>query len=243
VYVDRWKRRWQHREYPVPAQDAVVQVYTLPVPDGYVVLMRNVYNRDRHGSAVQIQTLADFTSVTYDGSFSAWKEFLAQSEWVPAELAQAHIGIDYGKRFSFSSPGFSLAYGPDLQEINANGELAVEFGFVGRDGDARLGITGVMAQPDMDKYTAVRINRHPKPFADSPRDYQSGWKDLVSKAHPQDGKPYKTAATTWAGTTMGGSMDSNVLYTVFYGIEGSVPDARMKQKLAQAVKGTTIQEH
>jgi len=243
VYIDRWKRRWQHREYAAPAVDTVMQVYSLPVPDGYVALLRSISSSDRHVVDVQLQAMADFVTVTYDGSFAAWKEFLAQGEWVPPEIAQAHIVIDYGKRFSFSSPGFSLAFGPDLQQIDANGELLVNTGFLGRDGTARLGLTGVVAQPDMDKYTQVRVKRQPRPFADSPRNYLSYWKDLASKAHPQDGEPYKSGTVSWVGTTMGGDADANVMYTVSYGNDGSPSDATMKQKLAQAVKGTTIQEH
>jgi hypothetical protein len=243
VYIDRWKRRWQHREYALPAVDRVVQIYSLPVPDGYIALMHDILPRDRHVMDVRMQAMADFTTAAYDGSFAAWKEFLAQGEWVSPEIGLAQIVIDYGKRFSLSSPGFSLAYGPDLQQIDAKGELLVSIGFLGRDGAVRLGLTGVLAQPDMDKHTQVRIARQPRPFADSPLNYLSHWKYLASNAYPRDGRPYKSGTVSWAWTTMGGDADANVMYTVFYGNDGSPSDATMKQKLAQVVKGTSIQEH
>lgn len=243
VYVDRWKRRWQHREYAWPAVDRVVQIYSLPVPDGYIALMRNIPSHDRHDVDVRMQAIADITTVAYDGSFAAWKEFLAQGEWVSPEIGQAHIVIDYGKRFSLSSPGFSLAYGPDLQLIDAKGELLVSIGFLGRDDAVRLGLTGVLAQADMDKHTQVRIARQPRPFADSPLNYLSHWKYLAGNAYPRDGKPYKSGTVSWAWTTINGDADANVMYTVFYGNDGSLSDATMKQKLAQVVKGTSIQEH
>lgn len=243
VYVDRWKRRWQHREYAFPAVDRLLQIYALPVPDGYIALMREVSPEDHHAVDVRMQAMADFTTVTYDGSFAAWKEFLAQGEWVSPEIGQAHIVIDYGKRFSLSSPGFSLAYGPDLQQIDANGELFVSIGFHGRDGAVQLGLSGVVAKQDKDKQTQVRINRQPRPFADAPLNWLSSWKDLANNAHPPGRQPYKTGKISWVGTTLDRDADANVMYTVFYGNDGSPSDATMKQKLAQAVKGTTIQEH
>jgi len=244
VFVDRWHRRWQHREFALPAIDAVLELYSLPVPDGYVVLLSKTPSRFRHADSVQTETLIDLVSTTYDGSFAAWKEFLQQGDWVPADLAAANLVIDYGKRFSISPAGFSLTYGPDLQPIEANGELAVSYGYLGRDGSATLGIAGVSAQPDMDKYTAIRINRHPKPFADSPRDYLADWKDITTRAHPQDGQPYKDAGMSWAGTTLGSpGADANVLYTLFYGSDANPSDAVTKQRLANAVKGTTVREH
>jgi len=244
VAVDRWHRRWQHRDFAFPAIDAVLEVYSLPVPDGYVVLLSKTQSRFRHADSVQTETLLGLISTTYDGSFAAWKEFLQQGEWVPAELAAANLTIDYGKRFSIVPAGFSLTYGPDLQPIEANGELAVSYGFLGRDGSATLGIAGISAQPDMDKYTAIRINRHPKPFPDSPRDYLSSWKDIVARAHPGDGQPYKDSSMSWAGTTLGTpGVDANVLYTLYYGSDANPSDAVMKQRLAAAVKGATVREH
>jgi hypothetical protein len=244
VFVDKWHRRWQHREYAIPAVDAVLAVYSLPVPDGYVVLLLTVPSRSRHTESVQTETLIGLVSATYDGSFAAWKEFLQQGEWVPADIAGAKLSIDYGKRFSIAPTGFSLTYGADLQPIEANGELTVSYGYLGRDGSATLGIAGVRAQPDMDKYATIRVNRHPKPFADSPRDHLSNWNDLVTRAHPEDGQPYKDGRMTWAGTTLGHpSAESDVLYTLFYGSDANPSDVVMKQRLAAAVKGATVNEH
>jgi hypothetical protein len=244
VFVDRWHRRWQHREFPIPAVDAVLELYTLPVPDGYIVLMRNTATRARHAVDMQMETLAGLVTVTYDGSFAAWKEFLQQGDHVPADLVASKIAIDYGKRIAIATPGVSLAYGPDLQPIEANGELAVSFGYIGRDGNATLGITGLTAQPDMDKYTQIRINRHPKPFTDSPRDYLADWKSIAAREHPQDGKPYKDSGMIWAGTTLGkAGADANVLYTLFYGSDANPSEAVTKQRLDKAVKGATVQEH
>lgn len=243
VYVDRWQRRWQLREFAVPVADMVLQIYSLPVPDGYVVLMRSVPSAYRHALNTQTETLANMVTATYDGSFAQWKEFLQQGPWVPPDLAAAHITIDYGKKFAFATPEFSLQYAADLQPIEPNGEMSVSYGFLRRDGKVTLGIGGVMAQPDMDKYAGIRMNRHPRPFPDSPRDYQSSWKDLVSKAHPGDGQPYKSNTMSWVGTTLGGTIDSNVIYTVFYGSDANPSDAVMKQKLAKALKGVSVQEH
>lgn len=244
VVVDRWHRHWQRREFAVPAADAVLELYSLPVPDGYIILMSTTASRYRHTEGVQTETLLGLVSTTYDGSFAAWKEFLQQGDWVPADLAAAHLDIDYGKHFSFAPAAFSLTYGPDLQPIEANGELAVSYGYLGRDGSATLGIAGLSAQPDIDKYTAIRINRHPKPFADSPREYLAAWKDIVTRAHPQDGQPSKDSGMTWAGTTLGTPrLDANVLYTLFYGSDANPSDAVTKQRLANAVKGTTVHEH
>jgi hypothetical protein len=85
-----------------------------------------------------------------------------------------------------------------------------------------------------------------KPFADSPREYQADWRDIVARTHPQDGQPYKDAGMNWIGTTLGApgaDANANVLYTLFYASDSNPSDAVMKQRLGKAVKGTTVREH
>jgi hypothetical protein len=192
---------------------------------------------------VQTESLANMITVSYDGSFAAWKEFLQQGDWVPPDIAAAGLAIDYGKNFAIAPTGFSLHYGPDLQPIEANGQLTVSYGFLSRNGNVAPGIASVIAQPDMDKQTQVRLTRYPKPFADSARDYRSDWKDAAARAHPEDSQPYKNDVMTWIGTTIGGNANADVLYTLFYGSDTNPSDAVMKQKLAKAIKAASVQEH
>ena len=245
-FTDAYQRYWSVNVFAMPWENKVVMVAMLPVPDGYAGVMLINDGRQR-GSVIAIEKImADFFNAGYDGSFAAWKEFLSSGAKLPDAITQSSLNIDYGKRFSFTSPAVSLAYTPALQKIDADGELALYFSFVPIGDHATWQVRGVMAQPDINKHDMVRIDYFPAPYADLGQAFQSGWKDLLNRSYPQNSQPYERDGMKWIGTVAGATAamsltaKPNHVYTVFYGVDGSLPDAVMKQKLKLALQGTSV---
>jgi hypothetical protein len=244
VFVDRWQRRWQRREFDMPFIDVSVLVYTLPVPDGFVGIMRYVPAQQLHVARTQAEAAANLVSASYIGSLDDWQQYMKLNAWLPAPLAASKVDIAYGKHFAFTSSAFSLAFDTDVQRIEPTGNVALPFSFIDRGDGVKLDIAGISVRQDANKTADVRINRHPKPFPDAPDHSQAAWNQVLKHEHPQDGMPFKKDDTTWAGVVAGTpAAEPKALYTLFYGDDGSPPDATMKDKLDRLAKGTTINEH
>ena len=244
VFVDRWQRHWQRREFDLPFVDVGVLVYTLPVPDGFVGIMRYAPAQQMHVARTQLEVAVNFFSASYIGSLDDWQQYMKLTAWLPAPVAASRLDIDYGKRFAFTSPAFSLTFDTGVQRIEPAGNIALPFSFIDRGDGVKLDIAGISVRQDVNKTADVRINRHPKPFPDAPERSQGAWNQMLKHEHPQDGIPFKKDDTTWAGMVAGTpAAEPKALYTLFYGDDGSPPDATMKDKLDKLMKGTTIQEH
>jgi len=244
IFVDRWQRRWQRREFDLPFIDVAVLVYTLPVPDGFVGILRYIPAQQMHVARIQVEGAANFVSASYIGSLEDWQKFMKLTAWLPAPVAASKLDIDYGKHFAFTSSAFSLAFDTDVQRIESTGNFALPFSFIDRGDGVKLDISGISVRQDVDKTADVRIIRHPKPFPDAPDHSQATWNQVLKHEHPQDGIPFKKDDTTWAGVVAGTpTAEPQALYTLFYGDDGSPPDATMKDKLDKLVKGTSISEH
>lgn len=244
VFVDRWQRRWQYREFDLPFIDVGMVIYTLPVPDGFIGILRYAPAQQLHVARTQAEAAANFVSASYIGSLDDWQQYMKLTGWQPAPLAASKVDIDYGKHFAFASPAFSLAFDTNVQRIEPAGNIALPFSFIDRGEGVKLDIAGISVRQDASKTADVRVNRHPKPFPDAPERSQGAWNQVLKHEHPQDGMPFKTDDTTWAGVVAGTpAAEPKALYTLFYGDDGSPPDAAMKDKLDRLVKGTTINEH
>lgn len=244
IFIDRWQRRWQRREFDLPFIDVGVLVYTLPVPDGFVGILRYIPAQKLHVARIQVEGAANFVSASYIGSLDDWQKFMKLTAWLPAPLAASKVDIDYGKRLAFTSPAFSVAFDTSVQRIEPTGNFALPFSFIDRGDGVKLDIAGISVRQDVNKTADVRINRHPKPFPDAPDHSQAAWNQVLKHEHPQDGMPFKKDDTTWAGVVAGTpAAEPKALYTLFYGDDGSPPDVTMKDKLDRLVKGTTINEH
>lgn len=245
-FVDDYRRPWQVHVFAQPYLNDALVVAVLPVPDGYVGMLRPTPAPVRNVTVASTKILANYFNVTYDGSFAAWKAFLASGVALPEAVRHASLKIDYGARFVFSSPTISLTYTPELQKIDADGELALFFAFIPDGKSASWQIGGVMAQPDVSKHDMVRINYHPRPYPDLDQSYQSAWKSLLERGYPQNDKPFQANGMAWIGTVVGPATNTSLtaspkhVYTVFYGVDGNLPDAELKQKLTMAVKGTVV---
>lgn len=245
-FVDDYERPWQVHVFAQPYANLAFVLAVLPVPDGYVGMMQPVPARVRAESVARLRILSNFFNATYDGSFAAWKEFLSSGAAMPEAIRSASLDIDYGKRFAFSSPTISLTYTPQLQRIEADGELIVALDFVAQNQAARWQIGALLAQPDESKHDAVRINNHLRPYSELEQGFQASWKDVLQRAYPQNDQPFQDNGMKWVGTVAGDPAKTSLaanpdhVYTVFYGVDGTLPDATMQEKLKLALQGTQV---
>src|SRR3546814_15019057 len=89
VHVDAWGRRWQARECALPYANARLVVLALPVPNGYVGVVRSGTSVQAYDQLINAKALTDFIHVNYDGTLAQWRAFLQHPPRHPAAFPRA----------------------------------------------------------------------------------------------------------------------------------------------------------
>src|SRR6185312_10970264 len=129
TWLDRWQRPWHVAIWPLPYANALVVTYSLPVPDGSIMLMRFVPPSGLHDSRLDLDELSSFVYASYEGTLAQWKGFLADPKLQPAAFRNIHIDYDYGQRFSYASQRVAFAYPSSVQPVKPDNLLQLGFRF------------------------------------------------------------------------------------------------------------------
>ncbi|SFL06515.1 Trypsin-like peptidase domain-containing protein [Rhodanobacter glycinis] len=245
LYTDRWQRHWQVRVWPMPYVNARVITFALPVPDGYAVMMRILPAGFVHDYMINLQAIADFAFVTYDGTLAQWKDFLGNTALLPGAFEHIHIGIDYGHRFSYASQRLSFDFTPALQKIDPQSLLTLGFTYADDHGKVTWDVGDVWLAASASDHYWVNLARNVMPSPDLDDSYQSEWKKLLQHRHPYDGVVIDGDDTTkiMRVVDVPAGVKPGVLYTAYYDAEGSHPQAEMKTKLDLLMKNLRVMEH
>jgi S1-C subfamily serine protease len=245
TWTDRWGRRWQNWTWPVPYANGFVDVFALPTPDGYSMLMRVMPAATRHDTATNMQALTDFISVPYHGTLAQWKAFLAEGDLLPEVLKDIRIDFDYDKEFRYASDRLAFSFTPKLQKIQPGSTLTLGMTFFPeKDGKVVWDVGQVwLAQDDHDHHW-ISLLRRQAPPADLADSYQSSWKKMVDRRHPYDAKAYNANDVTKINAVvppLGGDKES-VLYTAYVDQPGQHSQAEMKKKLELLLNNVKVKE-
>jgi serine protease Do len=246
VYEDAWKRKWQVRVWPMAYENAVVVSFDLPVPDGYVSLRRTTLAGWRDEAIAQMKLVLDFVEAGYAGTLAQWKDFMAFDKLLPPFLTPAMLQFEYGKSFAWQGPRVAFSYTPQLQAIDKDTRLRLDFGFPS-DGDKFvMDVTGVVVADEGSKRTEVAALRHIKPDASADDDARKEWEKRVKHTHPYDAiastsNDEKTISTTIFGKSAGA--EPLILYTFRYRADNSTAQDAMKTKLDLLTKNARVDEH
>ncbi|HEY9132250.1 MAG TPA: serine protease [Dyella sp.] len=249
VFTDSYQRKWQVRVWPVAYDDSMLVTFSLPVPDGYVTMMRTTRPAHLHDHMIDLRTITNFFDVSYSGTLAQWKEFLQQKTLLPAVLDRIDIDFAYAHSFKYQSKRVSFDYTPDLQKIDQDSQLILGFSYF-KDGDKVVwDVSDVLIKANVDNDELVRVNRHIAPSEDLDTSYQNYWKKVLRRDHPDDGAAYNEDDMTYI-SMVGGAPDKtgaeakpSVLYTASYGAEGSRPQDAMKTKLDLLMRNLQVNEH
>ena len=245
-YVDRWQRHWQTGVWALPFLNARVVAYTLPTPDGCVVMMRPTSAFGRHDTVLDFNQLTGFVYVSYEGTLSQWKQYLRDTRLLPDAFKGMQIDFDYGRRFAYASPRVTFSFTPDVQAITPDGLLNLAFTWF-PDGDRVVwDVADVTVWKDKagNDYDRVSVQRYHAPPAGLDDDLTSTWQKVSKRQHPYDGVARSEDDVMKINAVAGAATGaSSVLYTAFYGIEGDHPQDFMKSKLDLLMKNLQVREH
>jgi len=247
THVDRWQRPWHVAIWPLAYANARVVTYTLPVPDGCVMLMRFVPAARQHDDRLDLDEITSFVYVTYKGTLAQWKAFLDRPALLPAVLRDIHMQFDYGHRLSYDSPRVAFAYPATLQAVAPDSLLELGLRFFVDDGKPvwDVGIVQIWKDLTSDDRDAVNVQRYLAPPPGLDEDMSGRWRKLSMREYPfnevanyRDGQMGIDTVVAPAA----GKQPPAVLYTAFYGHTGTQPQDFMKGKLDLLTKDLQVKE-
>ncbi|OOG48629.1 serine protease [Rhodanobacter sp. C01] len=247
THIDRWQRPWHVEVWPLPYANAVGVLYVLPVPDGSVMLSRLVPAASVHDTRLDLDELSNFVYLTYEGTLAQWKAFLAEPALQPAALKSIHIDFDYGHRFSYASSRVAFSYTNDVQPITPDNMLWLGFRFFPDNGQPVWDVSDIdiWKTTASDDHNNVNIQRYATPPAGLDDDLTSRWQKLSQRQYPYNGvaRQEDDLMKIDAVVAPAGVNAPSIVYTAFYGIEGTHPQAEMKSKLDLLMKDMRVMEH
>ena len=244
-YTDRWQRKWQVGIWKMPFLNTRIVAYSLPRPNGCVVIMRPT-SGDVHDTLLDIDQISGFVSVNYEGTLAQWKEYLQDSRLLPEALKHTHIDFDYGHFFTYVSPRLSLSIASDLQRISANSIFQLVFTWF-HDGDrvswAPMEVN-LLEDRAASNNDSVSVQRYHQPPAGLDDNLTNIWQKVLHSEHPFDATARDendVMKINAVESTPG--VNESVLYSAYFSIDGNHPQDFMKSKLDLLMKNLQVKEH
>jgi serine protease Do len=246
-YVDRWQRRWQTSVWTMPFLNVRVVTYTLPTPDGCVVMMRPTPAMGLHDTVLDFNQLSGFVVIGYGGTLAQWKQYLAIPRLLPDVFKNLHITFNYGQSFAYASPRMVFSYTQTLQPIAPNSLLTLSFNYFPDGNHVVWDVNDVHVwknnvDGDGDR---ISIQRYHAPPSGLDNDLTSLWEKVLHHTHPYDGVAYSEDDTMEIKTpaTPPAAAAPSVLYTGFYAKDGNQSQTFMKDRLDLLMKNLRVTEH
>jgi hypothetical protein len=250
MHVDAYGRKWQVHCWPIEYNDTTAISFSLPTPEGYAAMVRTVSTQSVESNRAEMQILTDYVYVSYGGSLSQWREFLAEKPLLPAAFAGIDIDFEYGQDFHYRSQRLALSHTRELQKITEDSYLTLSFAFF-NEGDATVwDVGGVSLMEDIHSDTMLAISRRPRPAKSMPDSEKSDWDKLAARQFPYNATPIPDDGATAihtlytsGGTDVVNSVDPEaVIYEVSYIAEGEQGLERMSSSLGTLIKGVNVHE-
>lgn len=245
THVDAWGRRWQVWEWPLPYANSVLIVLALPVPDGYVGVMRSSAAMQEHDQLINTIALADFMYVNFDGTLAQWKDYLRQPGLQPEALKDVAIDFEFGKRFRYASRRMGFDFTPELQAIQPDSVLTLGFAFFADQGKPVWDVAEVWLSAKANDNNYLMVVRQQAPSPDLSDEYRNDWDRILHRRHPNNEVARDGNDTTKITAVVGAPAEAapKVLYTAQYAAEGKQPQDAMKAKLDLLLKDLHTAEH
>lgn len=249
IYTDSYGRKWQVRSWLLEYNDEKVVTFSLPVPGGYVIMLRGGQTGQvDNGHIPDLKVLADFIYVSYYGTFKQWREFLMEKELLPSIFSTLDISFDYDRGFQYKSKRLSFSYTPELLVVSENSDLKIEFGYFNEGGATVWDVNALVLGADKNNATSFSISRNLNPPLGLSDKYRSDWENIVNRRIPYNNTAffkdkYTQIANVYVKNLGSKPLDSaKILYTVWYERDGNLSQKEMEPNLAKFMQNMSVKE-
>ncbi|MFV1975968.1 MAG: serine protease [Candidatus Scalindua sp.] len=233
VYIDSYKRKWQVRVWPIPHNDQRIITFALPVPGGYIVMLRAGFTGKTDGQISDLKVLSDFIYLSYYGTLEQWQEFMTLKELLPPVFNKIHMA-QKGNELSYKSDRLSFSVKKSVMKISKDSDIELKLSYFRENDKIVWDVTSVVVGEDKNTGTFFEIERNARPPESLSDNYRADWDNIVHHRIPYNGKIFINNKRTFISTvvTQDEKLDKRKhAYTLVYGVDGTVGQETASNKL------------
>ncbi|MBE9516549.1 MAG: trypsin-like peptidase domain-containing protein [Proteobacteria bacterium] len=245
IYTDSYNRKWQVRVWSSEYDDRKYTAFCLPVPGGYIAMMRSTKSGRMNSNIDDLEKLTDFINVSYYGTLKEWGQYLVQREIIPPVFANVQIDYKYGKYFKYQSKRLLMSYDAKDMEITEDSDLQLVFSYFKEKNKVVWDVARVVVGASKDKGTFVQVERNVRPPGHINQKYRRKWDNIASQRTPYSKEVYFENKRSFIATVYNKSKNmkqQNIIYTVAYGEDGNVKQSKMQDHLEKIMKNIKVHE-
>ncbi|MDH4188713.1 MAG: trypsin-like peptidase domain-containing protein [Betaproteobacteria bacterium] len=249
THLDAYGRKWLVRIWDIEENDQRVALFALPVPGGFVGMLRRMPTGLAEGHLVDLRAFADFFYVSYYGTLAQWREWLALRDLLPAAFADIRIDFDYGQRFEYASKRLSFSYGAKEMSITPHSDLKLQFSYFQDNGRTVWDVTQVIAGDDKDNSTLFSVARNIHPAARLDDKFRVRWEKIAKRKPPYDKSAFAEDKRMLVADVIAGPLGADrlaqapLLYTALYAFEGKAEQKSVEAKLDVFIDKLKVNEY
>jgi hypothetical protein len=250
-FTDSYGRIWMVRTWLSEYDDKKIVVFSLPVPNGFVVMLKSdATGKVDRELTPDLKALSDFIYVSYRGTFKEWREFLSIKKLLPPIFATIDIRSESNQVLRFKSSRLSLSCSSNMMNVSDESDLRLDFSYFPEQGKTVWDISSIFVGED--KYHAIgyKVIRNMKPSKELGNQYQSHWKDMAEQKFPYNRSAFYQDQATIISAMYGrdnalqkeDKLSGVVMYGVSFAKQGIVDQKEMEAKLDMLLSNLVIYE-
>lgn len=248
AFSDAYQRRWLARTWRIEFSDQKLVMLTLPVPGGFVGMLRIADTGQITDWLRDMKALADFTYISYYGTLAQWEAYLGMKEILPAVFSDIHIKTEVNREFRYQSRRIAFAVPASLMKINHDSDLQLGFSYFPEGDKVVWDVSKIVVGENKNNNVAYTIIRNTKPIGGMSDDDRKGWEAISNRKHPFDRVSYFNNDQTLIGTvfperaTAADLSSAPVLYAVMHSADGVIQQNTAAAELDGFLRGFEIRE-
>jgi hypothetical protein len=242
-FVDHYKRHWQVRVWHMNFSDERLIVFSLPTPQGNVLMIRRVYTAMMNSNIADLKTLTDFIYVSYYGTLAQWKEYLADTSMLPASLKSVDIDFEPGEDFHFRSKRVNFDYDHKLMKIDEDSDMLLGMSYYQDHGKVVWDVSSITVGENKDTGRYFEIFRNIRPTQSMSENDKRYWDKLVEGRIPYNESSFYKDENTYIGKVLSKKTgDNKLLFSLIYCDDGNKTQEVMKPKLEEFARHVNLKE-
>jgi serine protease Do len=189
-HVDAYGRTWQLRGWPFAEVGMKAVALVLPVPNGYVALMRMSPSAHAHASAEELKILANLIYLRYDGTLPQWNEFADLGDLRPKVFDSIRIDYTPNRTFKYRSKRFEIGLDAGFIDITDRSSLELGFTYFPERDAVVWDVSEFSFQESQDRTFQVSVRRAARVPAELGGDLYRQWGRMMRREAPFNGMPY-----------------------------------------------------
>lgn len=235
THEDTYGRKWQVYSWLVGFSDQSFVLYSLPTPDGYVIVLSLTDTGDAAMMEIDMKIIVNNFYLTYYGTLAQWGDFVEQQELLPAFMKDVTISTDRETYIQYQDKHIDFRVDENTMDITADSDIQLRSSYYVENGKVVWGPVMVAFGEDKDISDYASVSRNIRPPSDMAEQYTKRWKNIIGARTPYDGKSYIN--DNMSNLTILKSKDTQalekneVIYALSWHEEGTIEHKVMESKL------------